>query len=129
MTNKDKKEEKEIEKDELENVSEEMMDERNAKTFIVAGVLLEKDGKYLLIQEAQKKAYGLWNFPAGKVEEGMTIETAIKKQKESGFDVELMNKVGSFQEESTRPVKNIFQQGLWWQQIENSRDISNKVVY
>ena len=59
--------------------------------FVVAGAVLKKDGKYLLVQEAQSKAYGLWNLPAGRVDVGDTIEqTAVKEAKEeSGFDVKL----------------------------------------
>lgn len=109
-----------------EKFNQEMEDEKNAKTFIVAGVLLEKDGKYLLVQEAQKKAYGLWNLPAGKVEKDVTIEeTAIREAKEeSGFDVELISKIGAFQENSEKPVKNVFlAKIIGGEQIENSDEI------
>ena len=51
-----------------------------AHTFVVAGVVLEHDGTYLLVQEKQPRAYGLWNLPAGRVDEGDTIEqTAVKE--------------------------------------------------
>ena len=67
-------------------------EEHVIKTFTAAGCIIEKDGKYLLVQEAQKHVYGLWNLPAGKVEEGYTIaETAVKEAKEeTGFDVEIV---------------------------------------
>jgi ADP-ribose pyrophosphatase YjhB (NUDIX family) len=52
-------------------------------TLMVAACLIKRDGKYLLVQEKQPKAYGLWNLPAGKVDEGYTIEeTAIKEAKD-----------------------------------------------
>lgn len=78
---------------------------------IVAGVVLKKDGRYLLVQEKQPKAYGLWNFPAGKVDVGDTIEqTAIKEAKEeSGFDVELVRKIAIFQEKTDEPAKHAFE--------------------
>jgi len=43
---------------------------------VVAGCVLEKDGKYLLVQEKQKAAYEKWNLPAGRVDAGETVEQA-----------------------------------------------------
>lgn len=43
---------------------------------IVAGCLLMKDGKYLLVQEKRKKVHGLWNLPAGYTDKGETIQQA-----------------------------------------------------
>ncbi len=77
---------------------------------IVAGCLLKQDGKYLLVQENQKKAFGLWNLPAGHVDRGETIEqAAIRETKEeSGYIVELDKEIGLFHESVGRPVKHIF---------------------
>ena len=61
----------------------------------VAGVVLcDERGRYLLVQEKQPKAYGLWNLPAGWVNEGETLQqTAVREAKEEvGFDVELVDK-------------------------------------
>ena len=79
-------------------------------TFIVASIVLKKENKYLLVQEKQPAAYKLWNFPGGKVEKGYTIEqTAIKEAKEeSGYDVELIRKIGIFQATTEEPVKHAF---------------------
>jgi len=59
-------------------------------TIIVGGVI-EKDGKYLLVQEAQQKAYGKWNIPAGHLDPNETIFDGAKREikEESGFNVEL----------------------------------------
>ncbi len=88
-------------------------EEKITKTFIVAGVVLEKDGKYLLVQENHfdPKVYGLWNFPAGRVDEGDTIEeTAVKEAKEeAGYDVELVRKLDIFQDNAKSPVKHAFE--------------------
>ncbi len=58
----------------------------------VAGVVLkdEKD-RYLLVQEKQPNAYGLWNLPAGWIDEGETLQqAAVREAKEEvGLDVEL----------------------------------------
>lgn len=79
--------------------------------FVVAGAVLKKDGKYLLVQEAQSKAYGLWNLPAGRVDVGDTIEqTAVKEAKEeSGFDVRIIRKLGIYQDTATDAVKHAFE--------------------
>ena len=57
----------------------------------VCGGIIEKDGKYLLIQEAKKKAYGKWNIPAGRLEDSELIFDGAKREikEESGFDVDL----------------------------------------
>lgn len=80
-------------------------------TPIVAGVVIKQEGKYLLVQEKQPKAYGQWNFPAGKVDKGDTIEqTAIKEAKEEvGLDVELIKKIGIFQDNTKTPPKHAFE--------------------
>lgn len=61
-----------------------------AATIIVGGII-EKDGKYLLIQEAKEKCCGKWFLQAGHLDPGEALcEGAIREIKEeSGFDVEL----------------------------------------
>ena len=61
---------------------------------IVVGGILEKDGKVLLVQEAQEKCYGKWNIPAGHLDCGETLkEGAIREIKEeTNIDVEIDNK-------------------------------------
>lgn len=58
---------------------------------VIVGGIIEKDGKYLLVQEAQKKAYKKWNFPAGHLDFNETLKQgAIREIKEeTGCDVEL----------------------------------------
>ena len=77
---------------------------------VVAGVIIEKDNKYLLVQEKKASAYGLWNFPAGHVDIGESIEeTAIREAKEEvGYDVKLVKKVCIDQKSAKEPVKHVF---------------------
>lgn len=83
------------------------------QTYIVAGVVVKQDGKYLLVQENApgEKIHGLWNFPAGRVAQGDSIErTAVKEaQEESGYEVELIRKLGIWQDNTETPPKHAFE--------------------
>ena len=58
---------------------------------VIVGGVLEKDGKYLLVQEAKEKCYKKWNVPAGHLNFNESIKQgAIREIKEeTGCDVEL----------------------------------------
>lgn len=62
----------------------------SSETAIIVGAVIEKDGKYLLVQEAQEKCRGKWNLPAGHLDPNETIiEGAIREAKEeTGCDIE-----------------------------------------
>ena len=77
---------------------------------VVAGSVIKKDGKYLLVQEKQPKAYGLWNLPAGYVDKGEEVEAAAVREakEESGYDVKLDGLIGLYHETTKEPVKHIF---------------------
>lgn len=66
------------------------MEESKIMKVIVGGII-EKEGKYLLVQEAKKKCYEKWNFPAGHLDFNESLEQgAIRKIKEeTGCDVKL----------------------------------------
>ena len=59
------------------------------QTFGVVGGLLERDGKILLVREAQRKGpdAGKWNHPAGWIDVGENPIEAAKREvlEESGF--------------------------------------------
>src|SRR3989338_887640 len=88
-----------------------MSEKEHIKAIVVASVVMKQDGKYLLVQERQPKAYGLWNFPGGKVDVGESFEqAAIREAKEeSGYDVEIIKKIGIFQANPTNAVKHAFE--------------------
>ena len=58
---------------------------------VIVGGIIEKNGKYLLVQEAQEKCYKKWNFPAGHLDFNESLEQgAIREIKEeTGCDVEI----------------------------------------
>lgn len=58
---------------------------------IIVGVCIKKDGKILMVQEAKKKVYKMWNFPMGHLDDGETIFEGAKREvrEETGYEVEL----------------------------------------
>jgi ADP-ribose pyrophosphatase YjhB (NUDIX family) len=68
------------------------------ENVIVTSNLIEKDDKFLLVQEGHKYAYGLWNFPAGRIEESITLAQNAEKEtkEESGYDVKATGFVGIY---------------------------------
>jgi 8-oxo-dGTP diphosphatase len=78
--------------------------------FIVAGCVIEQDGKYLMVQERKQQVYGLWNLPSGRVNKGEPIEEAAVREveEETGYDIELGEKLGVYHESSSRPIKHYY---------------------
>lgn len=58
---------------------------------IVAGSLIVRDNKILMVQEAKKSCFGQWNFPAGHVdEEELITDAAIREAfEETGCKIKL----------------------------------------
>lgn len=77
---------------------------------LVAGCIIKQDGKYLLVQEKQEKAYGLWNVPAGYVDKGEEVEAAAVREvkEESGYDVVLDGLIGLYHDSTKEPLKHAF---------------------
>ncbi len=92
------------------------------QTFGVAGALIERDGKFLLVKEAQSDEAdaGKWNHPAGWIELGEDPIETVKKEvrEETGYDFtptyllgvySLMRKDLEYKEGQARhPIKLIF---------------------
>jgi 8-oxo-dGTP diphosphatase len=77
---------------------------------VAACVIKDQEDKYLLVQEAQPKVYGLWNLAAGHVDKDESIEdAAIREAKEeTGLDVKLLNKVGIWHDKIEEPIRHAF---------------------
>lgn len=58
---------------------------------VIVSVCIKEKDKLLIIQEGIPKAYGLWNFPGGHLDENESIiKGALREAKEeTGLDVEL----------------------------------------
>jgi len=68
------------------------------QTFGVVGALIEKDGKFLLVQETKPAVKGMWNHPAGWLEIWEDPTEAVKREvkEETGFDFEPQNILGIY---------------------------------
>ncbi|PIR97910.1 MAG: ADP-ribose pyrophosphatase [Candidatus Colwellbacteria bacterium CG10_big_fil_rev_8_21_14_0_10_42_22] len=75
-----------------------------------AYVLLEKEGKFLLVQESTSGIRGLWGLPGGGIDGGESPEQAAEREveEESGFDVELIRKIAEIQDKKRNSVRHIF---------------------
>lgn len=57
-----------------------------------AGVLIERNNKILLVQEASEMAYGLWCVPMGRLDAGESYEQAAVREarEETGYEVKII---------------------------------------
>lgn len=69
---------------------------------LVAGVLIEKSGKYVLVQEGKEHVRGQWNIPAGSIEDGEDPRDAARREalEEAGVETELGGLAGVFFDDS-----------------------------
>ena len=65
---------------------------------VAAGVLIEEEGRVLLVRRGIEPHFGFWTLPAGFAEQGETIEeTAIREcREETGLEVELDDLLGVY---------------------------------
>lgn len=47
--------------------------------IVIVGGVVEKDGKFLLVQESKEKCRGKWNIPAGHLDPNETIFDGAKR--------------------------------------------------
>ena len=78
---------------------------------VVVGCIVYKDTKYLMVQEKQEWAYGLWNLPAGHVDKGELLEEAARREakEETGYEVRLVHELGIYHHTAQSPVKHAYE--------------------
>ena len=59
---------------------------------LIAGTVIIKNKKILMVREAKKECYGKWSFPAGHIEKGENICEGAKREtfEETGCEVKLL---------------------------------------
>ena len=79
------------------------------KTVIVGGAVI-RDGKILLVQEAQQKCYKQWNFPAGHLNDSESCVTGAAREtkEETGIDVKPENLIMIYQPPNTEMLMFLF---------------------
>ncbi len=106
------------------------------QTFGVAGAIIEKEGKILLVKESQQKGIdaGKWNHPGGWIEVGENPIDAVKKEveEESGYKFTPTYLIGIYSldredflkhgQEIHHPIKLIFTGTISKERNENLAD-------
>lgn len=82
-----------------------------ASFYLAANALVERNGKYLMIEEGKDYVEGTWNIPGGGIEHGEDPVQAVKRElkEETGLEVtEINGLLGVFSSRSAKdshPVK------------------------
>ncbi len=65
---------------------------------VATGVLVERDGRLLLVRRNHEPAMGHWSFPSGYVDAGEVVEDAATRevQEETGLRVRLTRLIGVY---------------------------------
>jgi 8-oxo-dGTP diphosphatase len=66
-----------------------------ARPIVGVGVLIEEDGRYLLVKRAAEPDAGMWSIPGGLVEVGERAADAAFREalEETGLTVEIMDRI------------------------------------
>lgn len=90
---------------------------------VIVGGVIEKDGKYLLVQEAKEKCYQKWNIPAGHLDFNESIKQgAIREIKEeTGCDVDLTGILYI--------ANRIMEDDIWIMIIFSTKLVNENIVY
>lgn len=65
---------------------------------VAAGGIVERDGKYLVLQRNIEPSKGKWELPGGFLNSGEGAEDAFKREvkEETGLEIEIVGYIGSF---------------------------------
>ncbi|MFA6391309.1 MAG: NUDIX domain-containing protein [Patescibacteria group bacterium] len=72
------------------------------KIKVICGAVVVKDNKFVIVQEAQGLVRGLWNIPAGHLDDEEDLKSAAVREvkEETGLDVKLEGLIGIYQHKS-----------------------------
>lgn len=100
-------------------------------SHIIGGAIIERDGKYLMVQEAEDhidNCKGKWGAPGGHVNPGETIIDATLREikEEAGYDVILKNvcQIGTLTSPKGAFIAIIFSAEV----INENKDFSNNEI-
>lgn len=67
-------------------------------SHVTVAVIVERDGRYLLVEERAEQERVVYNQPAGHVEMGETLIDAARREalEETGWDVEITDLIGLY---------------------------------
>jgi 8-oxo-dGTP diphosphatase len=64
--------------------------EERVPVDVAVGVLVDRDGRFLLTSRPEGKVYaGYWEFPGGKLEAGETVEAALRRELHEEIGIEI----------------------------------------
>lgn len=66
-------------------------------SYIKVAVLIQENDTFLLVQEKDSRAHGLWNWPQGTLEEGEGLEDAAIREvkEETGLAIRIEKKIAT----------------------------------
>ncbi len=74
---------------------------RERQARLTVSILIEHQGKLMMIQEAKEKHRGRWNHPGGHIEKESPREAAVREAKEeSGLDIILLQEFATYYDPS-----------------------------
>lgn len=68
----------------------------------VGAVVIDAEGRLLVVQRRNEPARGLWSLPGGRMESGESAEEAVTREvlEETGLVIEVVREVGSVQRDA-----------------------------
>jgi 8-oxo-dGTP diphosphatase len=91
---------------------------------IICAALIEKEGKYLLVNAKMGVPKGLWNNSGGHKEEGESVEEAVIREvkEETGYDIELGKLIGTYTYKSGEGKKYVYEARIIGGKLELPED-------
>ena len=92
---------------------------------VVVGVLVEVDGKLVLVRRSMEPGAGRWSFPAGFVDRGEVVEEAAVREtkEETGLEVEIASLVGLYSRDGDPNVLAVYAGVLVGGRLEAGQEV------